>query len=654
MALVPACGDGNYAPPYIKPTAGSSNLGGEPSEGGSNSDSGGSEASGGSLGSGGSAVEQLELLSPCYDFGSLTTSVSVTETGVPSLVTGPLGAVLIDPLESRVLWTVPALHEKLMDAAISPDGTFVVVAEQSQSVRVWSVADKMPIFSTTEMSVPRAVAFVPGETPRIIVATAAGSVALLDLETKRVIWRRETGYQDPKNLFVSDDGSQIWMQAGGSIVRFDTDDGEPVNRFYEGLLNFSASRGGKRLVLLFQSSARVLDAESFAVVSEFEDVRAGSSVAIDSKGETIYVQDSLGLHIVAAGSGMLQADIPDLTAHDMATFENDTRLLVTGGRTTVIDLESQSEVGGLGENDYADDVVFLANNRMAVLSQSGNLGVWDLDDGKSVDLPAEPDFASAQFEQILPAQDLSLAVVGTSAIFFDQDLLTANWGSPLDEFDPPGGAKPMFLTQDGTTLVGQGTSSTANAITLWDVETGEAKLSFLVEGGLNDLQRSPGADTFATAGATGIRIVDVETQKVLSTFDSFISAVSAVAYSSDGSRIAATTTGGGIFVLSAAGGAILKTVRSDGASTADASATIAYSSTGILAVVSDTVAQVAKRPGYITLIDAESGGAVGQLFSHDDDAFLPGRVEFSPDSKYLSMTSSGGGVRVWCLDDLKK
>jgi WD40 repeat protein len=199
----------------------------------------------------------------------------------------------------------------------------------------------------------------------------------------------------------------------------------------------------------------------------------------------------------------------------------------------------------------------------------------------------------------------------------------------------------VAFTPDGKRVV---SSSQDGTVKIWDV-VATCEPTRLV--GHNDfvwsVAFSPDGKRLASAGATdGIKIWDVETGTELNTIRKSLPSwtpVCSVAFSPDGKRLAASQRYGTSRVWDAATGDLIACFRHG--KTLSSHPGVAFSPDGQL-----VASPAGGSPPTVKLWNANTGEEIITLTADD---FLPTKVAFSPDGKFIASAGSGPDIKVWEL-----
>jgi WD40 repeat protein len=189
-----------------------------------------------------------------------------------------------------------------------------------------------------------------------------------------------------------------------------------------------------------------------------------------------------------------------------------------------------------------------------------------------------------------------------------------------------GGSGPVFLTPDGSRIIGMGT--------VWGAGTGQALFHFDTDQGI---VLSPDRARIATFGAKGLWIVDAATGSMVLSLEGKVKEVRGVAYSPDGQRIAAVVAPGvnqptdGAKVWDAHTGKELVALQRVGQWTTH----LAFAPDGRMIALGDA-------EGAVGLWDSATGQLLHALKKHDKAVTA---LLFTPGGKRIVSGSDDGTVR---------
>lgn len=194
----------------------------------------------------------------------------------------------------------------------------------------------------------------------------------------------------------------------------------------------------------------------------------------------------------------------------------------------------------------------------------------------------------------------------------------------------------VAFSPDGRTLASTSLATSTNKsdrVRLWDVKTGGA-LGIVDAPMVNGITFAPDGKTLATGGvgADPLRIWNVDTRQVVRTFDGKLF-IWSVAFSPDGTKIAAVADGTTVRLWDVATGGMLRIMSGH----TDLVQYLAFSPDGntLVSASADTT---------IKLWEVASGRELRSLNGHSG---IVNSVMFSPDGKVLASGSADGSIRLW-------
>ena len=551
--------------------------------------------------------------------------------------------------------------------ALSPDGTKVATSSGHYGERVFDAATGAEISRLDHDGGVSAVALSPDGTK---VATSSGHYGerVFDVATGAEVSRLTTY---PVSFLIDDsivnvvafspDGTQVATGSSSSSYGgpgyvgdarvFDATTGiQTLHLAYDGEVTAVAfSPDGTRLATVSNGfSARVFDVATGAEISRLDHDGEVTAVTFSPDGTRMATGsgNSLGngcarVFDVATGAEISRLDHDgEVTA---VTFSPDGTRMATGsgnslgnGCARVFDVATGAEISRLDHDGEVTAVVFSPDGtRVATGSKDHSARLFDMGIGAEISrLDHDNDVSAVVF-----SPDGTRVATGSkdhSARLFD-----AATGAEISRLDHDGEVTAVAFSPDGTRVAtGSEDHRVSGSARVFDAETG-AEISRLDGGAVNAVAFSPDGTRVAVGSNDELipdqsyteytiegsaRVFYAATGAVTFRLDG--GAVNAVAFSPDGTRVAAggsaSWTRCGCWVFDAATGAEISRLDHDGEVTA-----VAFSpdGTGVATGSKDHSARV---------FDAATGAEISRL-DHDNDVSA---VAFSPDGTRVA-TGSG-------------
>ncbi len=560
--------------------------------------------------------------------------------------------------------------------AFTPDGASVAVVGSDGTVRVWDVESGTEIWSQPRRSPGRGGVVYSPDGGRVLSA-AYTTVVMWDAASGEEIWtRRFEGGLEALPAF-SPDGTRLAVGEWGSNDLFvlGSESGEQLSKEDApapvGSLVWSPD-GTRLFVGLETGDIRVVDSATLAAVDTWEGHSATPwSTAVDSSGSrlatgaddgTVRIWDLVTggeLMVLGAGAGSIDA---------VAFLPGDQHLVATGNdrllRLYDVSPQGRGEVfaehtGGeeLVGIDFSPDGTKLASLAFKGEFNPGGVTIWEVATGRPLLTIDGLDWFS--FDGVTFTPDGQGFVVQE----WDEsqepiDLVDVGWG-PVQLRDVATGQVLMSFAEtegqerqtpgfsaDGSVLATGSTASFADfekeertsTASVHDAATGE--LLHRLEHGdwaVSAVALSPGGDRLATATCDRgiVTVWDVAPEAILWSTE-YPGCSTGIAYSPDGSFIAASSlenppavwdaaTGEKRFdIVGHSGGAFSIEISSDGSTIASAGA-----------------------DGSVLVVDAGTGEPLTAIQVAD---VAVGDVDFSPDGETLAAATLDGSLYVFALD----
>jgi WD40 repeat protein len=554
-----------------------------------------------------------------------------------------------DQAEDALRRAVPEFHRytalrhdtaPVLDAALSPDGRFVVTASADRTARVWEAetGEEAVVFRGHAGRV-RSAAFSP-DGRLVVTAGEDGTARVWEAETgeEAVVFRRHVGrvnsaaFSSDGRLVVTsghDRTARVWKAVTGKeLITFNGHKRE---------VNSAAFSPDGRLVVTASPdrTARVWDTatgEDAVVFRRHSDPVLGA--AFSSDGDLVVTASADGTaRIWEAATGDEIAVLSGHTAAvQRAAFSTDDTLVVTASedRTArVWNAKTGDEVAVLrGHTDLVGSAALRAGGRLAVTaSRDGTARVWKLAGQPTVVLRGHTDELEGAAFSSDGRSVVTASVDGTARIW------DTGTGETLRKLEGhTGEVKSAAFSPDRRLVV---TAGTEGAARIWDASTGETLGK--LEGHTGEVKSaafSPDGQLVVTGGEDATaRIWDAATGQTLRELKGHDNEVEAASFSSDGRLVLTASEDKTARIWDAATGKTLVELKGH----TDQVEGAAFSGDGTLVVT-------ASSDDWAGIWEADTGGLLVKLQGHAGDVEA---ADISRDGRFAVTGSDDRTVRVW-------
>jgi WD40 repeat protein len=395
---------------------------------------------------------------------------------------------VLDAVSGEQLLEIPGVGGSASGIAFSPEGNFLAASSSDLEATVWDARTGEVVLSVPDNSTITGVDFSP-DGRYLATATEDGKVTLWDMETGRKASRlsghsgriADVSFNPASRQLASsgEDGlTRIWDldQAGGELFTIAAHQGQVHDAVFNADGTKIASAGDDGLVkvsdaktgLMLQALTGPMDRVNYPAFSP-----DGQNLAAASREGGVTIWDA------TSGQKLLALDGDGPTFSAVAYSPDGTRL-VAGGPEGIIHI--WDAVGGErllelhSDQDTIMELIFTANGEvLSSIDQAGLSVLWDFATGDRLRT------TGCQNRNLIDAEvtaDGRLTALACNDVFVVQpqdplDTETILW--PLAA-DGRGQASGVAFNPEGTILA---TSSSLGQIKLWDMETGEERLTLL-------------------------------------------------------------------------------------------------------------------------------------------------------------------------------
>jgi WD40 repeat protein/ABC-type oligopeptide transport system substrate-binding subunit len=560
-------------------------------------------------------------------------------------------ATIWDALTGKAITTLKGHTNSLREALYSPDGHLILTTSIDGTTRIWEVQTGNALTtlqshsgdlanSSLGGSLGRGAAFSPDS--HLVVTAGEDGIARvweaqtgqLKLELKGHIGPVNDARFSPDGRYIvtaSDDNTaKLWDVASGQEL---TTLLGHTGEIYQA--NFSPD--GRYVATASQdNTAMVFEVPTGRVVATLKGHQGyvfGAIFSWDNRTVLTYsTDDTAKLWEIPSGKELITYKGHTQRIH-RAAFSPDGRYIVTAGNDSsarIWETQTGKEIFNFqGHTGYLESVAFSPDGRSVV--STGADGTARVWES----LPGK-DLATI-FGQTIPFNSASFSPDGRSILTAGNDNTANIWDIQLRKTITTLRGHTDWVTSavyspDSKYIA---TASRDNTAKLWEAQSGKELLTFTGHAGpLNNISFSPDGHYIVTASRDQTaRLWDVQTGQTITTFNGHTAELTTATFSPDGKYIVTASLDGTARVWESASGKPLDILSGHTGLVNSAS----FSPDGKNIVT-------AGRDGTVRLWEVQSGKEVTSFKGHTAEV---NRATFSPDGKNIVTASVDGTARVW-------
>ncbi len=495
----------------------------------------------------------------------------------------------------------------IQDAAFSPDGTRMVTVNDTDSAKIWNIADGQLLTTLSgHVGIVASAQFSPDGT-RIVTAGSDNTARVWDAASGQLLITLSGHTDGVSNAVFSPNGMLIVTSSSNGTMRvWEASSGN--------LLTTLSGHTGAVISVQFSADGARMVTDSVDGTARVWDIATGNLYS---------TLPPSGMFFGHIGFYVIQRLSPDGTQILTASSDGTIRVWdVASGRlrATLI-----GHTGVVANAQFNSD-----GTQILTASSDGIIRVWEVASGQlratlSGHIGA---VASAQFNPD-STRMVTISSNGTIQIW---DVTSERMITTLSGHT--GGVNSAIFSSDGTHIV---TASQDQTARVWDVANGQLLLTLSGHtNGVNSAIFSPDGTHIVTASQDQTaRVWDVASGQLLITLSGHSNRVNSAIFSPDGTHIATTSQDQTTRVWDVASGRILSTLS--GHTTGVDNAIFSPDGTRIATVNSDSSVQVWDIEHSTELLNINGSSSAITL------------MEFTPDGAQLVISDVAGQIQIWQL-----
>jgi len=498
---------------------------------------------------------------------------------------------------------------------------------------------------------------------RLVLSTNNGDLIVVDVSSGEALYavpppEEGEGFRTMVNF--SPDGSKIATcgpTAAADLTLYDADTGDVIHSWVSepGAPSYIENTGGdnafspdgtRLAVANFNGYPHVMDVQTGEIILKLEGHQLvanglayspdGSMIATgdESVGEVIVWSSSDGSQITSfqGGESGIYAIAFSPDSERLSAVGDDGLLNIWDIKTGETILSQPSSTGGYRAVVFTKD-----GNRIITGGQDTTVRVWDANSGAELMKIAGH---KAIVSQISLSPDEKYFATGINTDHYVR-LWSLESGTELYTLPGNSFAIGMLFSPDGEVLITAGKDGVINT---WEPETGAPLADLLqlpVEPGtpVGNLQYSPDQKFIAAAHGPFISLIDLDSKKIVHTFEGHLGAVIDIAFSPDGSQLISAGFDGKAIVYDTNTGETITEYLEHG----QWALGVAYTPDGEYATTAGTNAGTGNS---VLIWDPDTGETIKTLPLPVNTVSFTA-LEYSPDGKWLVAGDADGRMYIW-------